>query len=309
MLQNSYITDKPEYRKPITPKDVLKMEMDNSVRSQILSDALPHIQRYHDKVVVIKYGGNAMTNDELKEAVMRDIVLLSEVGIKVVLVHGGGPEINSMLKKVGIESKFIGGLRYTDADTMEIVKMVLTGKVNKELVSALQLHGGKALGLCGIDGEMIVAEKKEGEVDLGFVGDIKKVTTKPIIDALNNGYVPIIATVATSADGQAYNINADTAAARIASCLRAENLILMTDIAGLLENKDDPSTLIPTVQVSDVPYLKSTGIISGGMIPKIECCVEAVRRGVKKTCIIDGRIPHSILIELLTNEGIGTQFI
>ena len=285
------------------------MEMDNSVRSQILSDALPHIQRYHDKVVVIKYGGNAMTNDELKEAVMRDIVLLSEVGIKVVLVHGGGPEINAMLKKVGIESKFIGGLRYTDADTMEIVKMVLTGKVNKELVSALQLHGGKALGLCGIDGEMIVAEKKEGEVDLGFVGDIKKVTTKPIIDALNNGYVPIIATVATSADGQAYNINADTAAARIASCLRAENLILMTDIAGLLENKDDPSTLIPTVQVSDVPYLKSTGIISGGMIPKIECCVEAVRRGVKKTCIIDGRIPHSILIELLTNEGIGTQFI
>ncbi|MBR1383167.1 MAG: acetylglutamate kinase [Ruminococcus sp.] len=285
------------------------MEMDNSVRSQILSDALPHIQRYHDKVVVIKYGGNAMTNDELKEAVMRDIVLLSEVGIKVVLVHGGGPEINAMLKRVGIESKFIGGLRYTDADTMEIVKMVLTGKVNKELVSALQLHGGKALGLCGIDGEMIVAEKKEGEIDLGFVGDIKKVTTKPIIDALNNGYVPIIATVATSADGQAYNINADTAAARIASCLRAENLILMTDIAGLLENKDDPSTLIPTVQVSDVPYLKSTGIISGGMIPKIECCVEAVRRGVKKTCIIDGRIPHSILIELLTNEGIGTQFI
>ena len=285
------------------------MEMDNSVRSQILSDALPHIQRYHDKVVVIKYGGNAMTNDELKEAVMRDIVLLSEVGIKVVLVHGGGPEINAMLKRVGIESKFIGGLRYTDADTMEIVKMVLTGKVNKELVSALQLHGGKALGLCGIDGEMIVAEKKEGEIDLGFVGDIKKVTTKPIIDALNNGYVPIIATVATSADGQAYNINADTAAARIASCLRAENLILMTDIAGLLENKDDPSTLILTVQVSDVPYLKSTGIISGGMIPKIECCVEAVRRGVKKTCIIDGRIPHSILIELLTNEGIGTQFI
>ena len=285
------------------------MEIQNSIRSQILSDALPYIQKYHNKVVVIKYGGNAMTNDELKEAVMRDIVLLSEVGIKVVLVHGGGPEINAMLKKVGIESRFIGGLRYTDADTMDIVKMVLTGKVNKELVSALQLHGGKAIGLCGIDGEMIVAEKKEGEIDLGFVGDIKKVTTKPIIDALNNGYVPIIATVATSAGGQAYNINADTAAARIASCLRAENLILMTDIAGLLENKDDPSTLIPTVQVSEVQYLKSTGIISGGMIPKIDCCVEAVRRGVKKTCIIDGRIPHSILIELLSSEGIGTQFI
>ena len=285
------------------------MEIQNSVRSQILSDALPYIQKYHDKVVVIKYGGNAMTNNELKEAVMRDIVLLTEVGIKVVLVHGGGPEINAMLKRVGIESKFISGLRYTDADTMDIVKMVLTGKVNKELVSALQLHGGKALGLCGIDGKMIVAEKKENDIDLGFVGDIKKVTTKPIIDALNDGYVPIIATVATSEDGQAYNINADTAAARIASCLRAENLILMTDIAGLLENKDDPSTLIPTVQVSEVAYLKSTGIISGGMIPKIDCCVEAVRRGVKKTCIIDGRIPHSILIELLSSEGIGTQFI
>ena len=214
-----------------------------------------------------------------------------------------------MLKKVGKESKFIGGLRYTDEETMDIVKMVLTGKVNKELVSAMQLHGGKALGLCGMDGEMIVAEKKEGEIDLGSVGDIKRVTTKPIIDALNDGYIPIIATVATSANGQAYNINADTAAARIASCLRAENLILMTDIKGLLENKDDPDTLIPTVQVSEVPYLKSTGIISGGMIPKIECCVEAVRRGVKKTCIIDGRIPHSILIELLTNEGVGTQFI
>ncbi|MBR6873553.1 MAG: acetylglutamate kinase [Ruminococcus sp.] len=285
------------------------MEIANSVRSQILSDALPYIQKYHNKVVVIKYGGNAMTNDELKEAVMRDIVLLTEVGIKVVLVHGGGPEINAMLKRVGIESKFIGGLRYTDAETMDIVKMVLTGKVNKELVSALQLHGGKALGLCGMDGEMIIAEKKDNEIDLGYVGDIKKVTTKPIIDALNNGYVPIIATVATSAYGQAYNINADTAAARIASCLRAENLILMTDIAGLLENKDDPSTLIPTVQVSEVAYLKSTGIISGGMIPKIDCCVEAVRRGVKKTCIIDGRIPHSILIELLSSEGIGTQFI
>ncbi len=285
------------------------MDITNSIRSQILSDALPYIQKYHNKVVVIKYGGNAMTNDELKEAVMRDIVLLSEVGIKVVLVHGGGPEINSMLKRVGIESKFIGGLRYTDSETMDIVKMVLTGKVNKELVSALQLHGGKAIGLCGIDGEMIVAEKKQGEVDLGYVGEIKRVTTKPIIDAINNGYVPIIATVATSADGQSYNINADTAAARIASCLRAENLILMTDIAGLLENKDDPTTLIPSVQVSDVPYLKSTGIISGGMIPKIECCVEAVRRGVKKTCIIDGRIPHSILIELLTNEGAGTQFV
>ena len=284
------------------------MENSNSVRSQILIDALPYIQKYHNKIVVVKYGGNAMTNDTLKEAVMSDIVLLSEVGIKVVLVHGGGPEINAMLKRVGIESKFVGGLRYTDNETIDIVKMVLCGKVNKELVSALQLHGGKALGLCGCDGEMILAEKMQGEVDLGFVGEIKKITTKPIIDALNGGYVPIISTVGTSPDGQSYNINADTAAARIASCLRAENLILMTDIAGLLQDKDDDSTLIPQVNVSDVPYLKNTGIISGGMIPKIDCCVEAVRRGVKKTSIIDGRVPHSILIELLTNEGIGTQF-
>ena len=279
------------------------------MRSQVLIDALPYIQKYHDKIVVVKYGGNAMTNNELKDAVMNDIVLLSMVGIKVVLVHGGGPEINAMLKRVGKESKFIGGLRYTDEDTIDIVKMVLCGKVNKELVSALQMHGGKALGLCGCDGQMIVAQKLTGEVDLGYVGDIKKITTKPIIDALNNGYVPIISTVGIGEDGQSYNINADTAASRIAACLRAENLILMTDIVGLLEDKDDESTLIPTVNVSEVPYLKNKGIISGGMIPKIDCCVEAVRRGVRKTSIIDGRIPHSILIELLTNEGIGTQFI
>ena len=280
----------------------------NSLRSQILIDALPYIQKYHDKIIVVKYGGNAMTNNELKDAVMNDIVLLNMVGIKVVLVHGGGPEINAMLKRVGIASKFINGLRYTDADTIDIVKMVLCGKVNKELVSALQLHGGKALGLCGCDGQMILAEKLQSDVDLGYVGEIKKITTKPIIDALNNGYVPIISTVGVGEDGQSYNINADTAAARIASCLRAENLILMTDIVGLLEDKDDDSTLIPAVNVSEVPYLKKAGIISGGMIPKIDCCVEAVRRGVKKTSIIDGRIPHSILIELLTNEGVGTQF-
>ncbi|MBO5577073.1 MAG: acetylglutamate kinase [Ruminococcus sp.] len=285
------------------------MELKNNMRSQVLIDALPYIQKYHDKIVVVKYGGNAMTNNELKDAVMNDIVLLSMVGIKVVLVHGGGPEINAMLKRVGKESKFIGGLRYTDEETIDIVKMVLCGKVNKELVSALQMHGGKALGLCGCDGQMIVAQKLTGEVDLGYVGDIKKITTKPIIDALNNGYVPIISTVGIGEDGQSYNINADTAASRIAACLRAENLILMTDIVGLLEDKDDDSTLIPTVNVSEVPYLKNKGIISGGMIPKIDCCVEAVRRGVRKTSIIDGRIPHSILIELLTNEGIGTQFI
>lgn len=285
------------------------MSISNNIRSKVLIDALPYIQEYNNKIVVIKYGGNAMTNDELKDAVMSDIVLLSLVGIKVVLVHGGGPEINDMLDKVGIESKFIGGLRYTDEQTVDIVKMVLAGKVNKELVSLLEQHMGKALGLCGIDGQMILAEKMQGEVDLGYVGEIVSINTKPILDTLDNGYIPVIATVATDENGQTYNINADTAAARIASCLKAHNLILMTDIVGLLEDKDDDSTLIPTVQVSEVPYLKSQGIISGGMIPKIDCCVEAVRRGVKKTSIIDGRLPHSILIELLSNEGIGTQFM
>jgi acetylglutamate kinase len=274
----------------------------------VLIDALPYIQKYNDKVVVIKYGGNAMTNDELKQAVMSDIVLLSLVGIKVVLVHGGGPEINDMLKRLNIESRFINGLRYTDRDTIDVVKMVLSGKVNKELVALLHQHDGKALGLCGIDGEMLLAEKMPSEVDLGYVGKIKKVNTKPILDALDHGYVPVIATVGIGEDGQTYNINADTASSRIASELGAENLILMTDIAGLLRDKDDPSTLIPSVNVSEVPFMKRQGIISGGMIPKIDCCVEAVRRGVKRTSIIDGRVPHSILIELLSNEGIGTQF-
>jgi acetylglutamate kinase len=213
-----------------------------------------------------------------------------------------------MLKRLNIESKFINGLRYTDKDTIDVVKMVLSGKVNKELVSLLQQHDGRAIGLCGIDGEMLLAEKMPSEVDLGYVGKIKRVNTKPILDTLNNGYVPVIATVGVGEDGQTYNINADTASSRIASELGAENLILMTDIAGLLRDKDDPSTLIPSVNVSEVPFMKRQGIISGGMIPKIDCCVEAVRRGVKRTSIIDGRVPHSILIELLSNEGIGTQF-
>ena len=285
------------------------MMINDELRSQVLIDALPYIQKYNNKIVVIKYGGNAMTNETLKNAVMSDIVLLNLVGIKTVLVHGGGPEINDMLKRVGIESKFINGLRYTDADTIDIVKMVLAGKVNKELVTLLETHQGKALGLCGVDGQMLLAHKLEGEVDLGYVGEIHSVNTKPITDALDNGYVPVIATVACDENGQAYNINADTAASRIAAELGAENLVLMTDISGLLRDKDDPSTLIPMVQISQVPFMKRQGIISGGMIPKIECCVEAVRRGVKKTCIIDGRVPHSILIELLTNEGIGTQFV
>lgn len=285
-------------------------EINNNIRAQVLVDALPYIQKYNNKIVVVKYGGNAMTNKELKQAVMNDIVLLSLVGVKVVLVHGGGPEISDMLKKLNIESKFIGGLRYTDEATVDVVKMVLSGKVNKELVNLLTRTRGRALGLCGIDGQMLTAERKCGPngEDLGYVGDIVKVNEKPILDALDNGYIPVIATVAADEFGQTYNVNADTAAARIAAQLRAENLILMTDIAGLLRNKDDPSTLIPFVNVSEVPFLKRKGIISGGMIPKIDCCVEAVRRGVKKTAIIDGRVPHSILIETLSNEGIGTQF-
>ncbi|MBO5344008.1 MAG: acetylglutamate kinase [Ruminococcus sp.] len=283
----------------------------NTEKSQILIDALPYIQKYSDKIVVIKYGGNAMTNKELKDAVMSDIVLLTLVGIKVVLVHGGGPEINDMLKKLNIESKFINGLRYTDEAAVDVVKMVLAGKVNKELVQLLAQHKGSAVGLCGIDGEMLIAEKKttdDGQ-DLGFVGEITKVNTKPILDALNNGNIPVIATVATDEQGNTYNINADTAAARIAAELGAANLILMTDIAGLLRDKDDPATLIPKVNVSEVPYLKMQGIVSGGMIPKIDCCVEAVRRGVDGAVIIDGRVPHSILIEIFSNEGVGTQFV
>ena len=276
----------------------------NLVRSKVLIDALPYIQKYYGKIVVVKYGGNAMTNEELKDAVMSDIVLLSLIGVKVVLVHGGGPEINDMLKRVGIESKFVNGLRYTDAATVDIVKMVLAGKVNKELVSHLTLHKGNALGMCGIDGNMITAHKIESKDDLGFVGEIVNVNTKPILDAIENGYIPVISTVACDEQGQTYNINADTAASRIAAELGAENLILMTDIVGLLKNKDDASTLIPTVHVSDVPFMKRQGIISGGMIPKIDCCVEAVRRGVSKTCIIDGRVPHSILVELLDRKSV-----
>lgn len=276
-------------------------------RAAILSDALPYIQQYAGKTVVVKYGGNAMTNAELKQAVMSDIVLLSLVGIRIVLVHGGGPEINAMLEKVGKESKFVNGLRYTDKETMNIVQMVLCGKVNKDLVDLLHLHKGKAVGLCGLDGHLIEAEQKDES--LGLVGEITAVNPQIITDVLDKGYIPVISTVASGANGEVYNINADTAAARIAAEVKAANLILMTDIVGLLEDKDDENTLIYSVGVSEVPYLKKQGIVTGGMIPKIDCCVEAVRRGVPKANIIDGRIPHSILIELLTNEGAGTMIV
>ena len=283
------------------------MQIDYDIRANALVEALPYLQEYNDKVVVVKYGGNAMTNETLKQAVMQDIVLLSLVGIKVVLVHGGGPEINAMLKKINKQSEFVNGLRYTDEETIDIVQMVLAGKVNKELVQLLQRAGGKAMGLCGLDGDLIKA--KQLNPDLGFVGDITEIDPDPINTALNNGYIPVVSTVASGKNGEVFNINADTAAARIAAEMGAANLILLTDIKGLLEDKDDDSTLIRVVGVSEVPYLKNQGIISGGMIPKIDCCVEAVRRGVKKTNIIDGRIPHSILIELLTDIGAGTMII
>ncbi|MBM6921225.1 acetylglutamate kinase [Phocea massiliensis] len=287
----------------------LKKVISEELRARVLVDALPYIQKYYNKIVVIKYGGAAMSDPALKEAVMRDIVLLSLVGIKVVLVHGGGPEINSMLKKLGIEPKFVGGLRYTDAQTMEVVQMVLAGKVNKDLVSLLGQSGGKALGLCGMDGRMIEAKKLEGDVDLGFVGEITDVNTEPILDALQNGYVPVVSTIGIGEDSTLYNINADTAAAKIAAKLNAENVILMTDTRGLLRDKDDEESLIPVVQVSEVPKLIKEGIIGGGMIPKVDCCVEAVRRGVKRAFIIDGRIPHAILNEMLSSEGIGTMVL
>ena len=283
------------------------MQIDYDIRANALVEALPYLQEYNDKVVVVKYGGNAMTNETLKQAVMQDIVLLSLVGIKVVLVHGGGPEINAMLKKINKQSEFVNGLRYTDEETIDIVQMVLAGKVNKDLVQLLQRAGGKAMGLCGLDGDLIKA--KQLNPDLGFVGDITEIDPDPINTALNNGYIPVVSTVASGKNGEVFNINADTAAARIAAEMGAANLILLTDIKGLLEDKDDDGTLIRVVGVSEVPYLKNQGIISGGMIPKIDCCVEAVRRGVKKTNIIDGRIPHSILIELLTDIGAGTMII
>lgn len=285
------------------------MQISNHNRAQVLVQALPYIQKYAGKTIVVKYGGNAMVNEELKDAVMSDIVLMQLVGINVVLVHGGGPEISAMLKKIGKESKFIKGMRYTDAETMEIVQQVLAGKVNKQLVQHLEQHSGRAVGLCGLDGGMLKADKLiSGSEDLGFVGEIREVNTDIIENATHNGYVPIIATVAGGYHGEVYNINADIAAAQIAAKLKAVKLILMTDVRGLLRDKDDDESIIPVVNVSEVPSYQRQGIISGGMIPKIDCCVEAVRQGVDRAHIIDGRIPHSILIELFSDEGVGTMF-
>ena len=283
--------------------------MSNLDRAKILSEALPYIQKYSNKTIVIKYGGNAMINQELFEAVMEDIVLMSFVGIRVVLVHGGGPEINDMLNKIGKESKFINGLRYTDEETMDIVQMVLCGKVNKNLVSAINHTGGRAIGLCGTDGSLFEAEKMlENGVDYGYVGNIVNVNPDIVSYALDGGYIPVISSVAQGVDADVtYNINADTAASKLAIALGAEKLILLTDIAGLMLDPKDESTLLPLVHLTEIPKLIKNGVVKGGMIPKVDCCVEAVRQGVDRTTILDGRVPHSILIESFTDEGIGTM--
>lgn len=285
------------------------MKISNSDRAKVLIQALPYIQTHAGKTVVVKYGGSAMVDEKLKDAVMSDIVLMQLVGIRVVVVHGGGNEISTMLKKLGRESRFVGGLRYTDAETVDVVQMVLAGKINKDLVQLLQRHGGRAVGLCGLDDGMLAAEKLSSGEDLGYVGDITEVNAAVINNATQNGYVPVVATVAGGENGEVYNINADIAAARIAAELKAEKLILMTDVRGLLRDREDEESIIPVVNVSEVPKLQNEGIITGGMIPKISCCVDAVRRGVGRAHIIDGRIPHSILIELFSDEGIGTMLI
>lgn len=283
------------------------MNISNPQRAEVLTQALPYIQKYRNKTIVVKYGGNAMISEELKASVIEDIVLLSLIGIKIVLVHGGGPEINDMLQKTGKKSEFIDGLRVTDKDTIDIVQMVLAGKINKNLVNQILNKGGKAVGLCGVDDHMIKAEKLD-DVH-GFVGNITNVNAGLITDLIEKDYIPVISTIGYDDENNTYNINADTAAAYIAGALKAESLINMSDIPGLLRDKDDPASLIKRLYVSDAPELMHEGVISGGMIPKVKCCTEAIRMGVKKVFIIDGRVPHSILIETLTDEGIGTMFI
>ena len=279
----------------------------NAQRAEVLTQALPYIRSYNGKVLVVKYGGNAMINQELKEQVMEDIVLLHLIGVKVVLVHGGGPEISELMAKLGKKPEFVDGLRVTDKETVDIVQMVLAGKVNKSLVNFLEMKGGKAMGISGMDGRLIESKMKDER--LGYVGEITKINIECVEDLLQKGYIPVISTIGCDTEGNAYNINGDTAAARIAGALRAERLIMMTDIAGILKDKDDPSTLIPEVTVSDAKSLKEQGVIKGGMIPKVECCIDAISHGVKNVVIMDGRIPHSILMEILTDEGAGTMVV
>ena len=280
-------------------------DFSNLERAEVLTAALPYIKRYTGKVVVVKYGGNAMVNEQLKQQVMEDIVLLWLIGVKIVLVHGGGPEISDLMGKLGKKAEFVDGLRVTDRETMDIVQMVLAGKVNKTQVNLLEMKGGKAIGLSGMDGRLLESEMKDER--LGYVGEIRKVHIKPVTDLLEKEYIPVISTVGCDKYGNAYNINGDTAAAFIAGALGAERLIMMTDIAGILRDKNDPSTLIPEIALSEIPSLYENGIVSGGMIPKVECCAEAISRGVRNVIIMDGRVPHSILMELLTDEGAGTM--
>ena len=275
-------------------------------RAKVLAEALPYIQKYYGKTVVVKYGGNAMISDELRHAVISDIILLHLVGVHVVVVHGGGPEISDMLKKIGKESNFVDGLRYTDRETMDVVQQVLCGKVNKNLTAMINHMGGHAVGLCGLDAGLFMARQLDEKY--GLVGEVTHVNPAIVNDSLNDGYIPVISSIGVGAEGESYNINADTAAARIAAALNAECLISMTDIAGVLRDKDDPASLIPYIGVSEAPQLMRDGVICGGMIPKIECCIEAIRRGVKKVFVLNGTVPHAILIEILTNEGIGTMF-
>ncbi len=277
----------------------------NAERAEILTQALPYIRKFNSKIIVVKYGGNAMINEQLKQQVMEDIVLLWLIGVKVVLVHGGGPEISETIKQLGKEPKFVDGLRVTDKETIDVVQMVLAGKVNKTLVNLLECKGGKAMGISGIDGRLIEAEVKDER--LGFVGDITKVNIKPITDLLEQGYIPVVSTIGCDKKGNIYNINGDTAAAHIAGALGVERLIMMTDIDGILRDKDDPSTLISELTVSEAKGLIESGVVSGGMIPKIDCCIEALTHGVKNVTIMDGRVPHAILMEMLTDEGAGTM--
>ena len=282
--------------------------MDLNERAEILVQSLPYIQHYNGKIIVVKYGGNAMISDELRETVINDIVLMKCIGFKPIVVHGGGPYISSFLDKLGEKSEFINGLRYTDKKTMEVVQMVLGGKVNEDLVTLIEKAGGKSIGLCGLDGSLLKAKKLESEVDLGYVGEVTSVNTEAITMALDAGYIPVIGSMAIGEDGNdLYNINADTCAAKIASALKAEKLILLTDVAGVLKDPKDPTSLLSVLRLHEIPKLTLQGVIKGGMIPKIQCCVESVRMGVERAHIIDGRVPHSLLLELFSNDGIGTM--
>lgn len=282
--------------------------MDLNERAEILVQSLPYIQHYNGKIIVVKYGGNAMISDELRETVINDIVLMKCIGFNPIVVHGGGPYISSFLDRLGEKSEFINGLRYTDKKTMEVVQMVLGGKVNKDLVTLIEKSGGKAIGLCGLDGSLLKAKKLENEIDLGYVGEVTSVNTEAITMALDSSYIPVIGSMAIGEDGNdLYNINADTCAAKIASALKAEKLILLTDVAGVLKDPKDPNSLLSVLRLHEIPKLTLQGVIKGGMIPKIQCCVESVRMGVERAHIIDGRVPHSLLLELFSNDGIGTM--